>query len=124
MMGFGSLPAPSSISSGMAPTFFPITEENRHEPMNVSAALSPIPFTVYTSVALQRLMIGNGDSCSNLRITRVEHYQRDVAPLHEFLVFYYTDVATPGVSNFMVIERWGTTPPFVKIIESMFWLNV
>ncbi|KAJ7879855.1 hypothetical protein B0H13DRAFT_2542527 [Mycena leptocephala] len=94
--------------SSIAPVFFPITNENRNDRMSVEAALSAILFTVHTSVALQRQMIDNGDSCSNLCITKVEYFQRDVAPLHEFLCFSYEDVATPGVSNFMVIERWGT----------------
>ncbi|KAJ6557110.1 hypothetical protein B0H10DRAFT_1967400 [Mycena sp. CBHHK59/15] len=108
VMRIDSLPAPSTLAPGIAPVFFPITNENRNDRMSVEAALSAIPFTVHTSVALQRQMIGNGDSCSNLRITKVEYFQRDVAPLHEFLCFSYEDVATPGVSNFMVIERWGT----------------
>jgi hypothetical protein len=107
-MHIDSLPAPSTLAPGIAPVFFPITNENRNDRMSVETALSAIPFTVHTSVALQRQMIGNGDSCSNLRITKVEYFQRDVAPLHEFLCFSYEDVATPGVSNFMVIERWGT----------------
>ncbi|KAJ6609667.1 hypothetical protein B0H10DRAFT_472410 [Mycena sp. CBHHK59/15] len=108
VMHIDSLPAPSTLAPGIAPVFFPITNENRNDRMSVEAALSAIPFTVHTSVALQRQMIGNGDSCSNLRITKVEYFQRNVAPQHEFLCFSYEDVATPGVSNFMVIERWGT----------------
>ncbi|KAJ7907253.1 hypothetical protein B0H13DRAFT_2332536 [Mycena leptocephala] len=107
-MRIDSLPAPSTMAPGIAPVFFPITNENRNDRMSVEAALSAIPFTAHTSVALQQQMIGNGDSCSNLRIAKIEYFQRNVAPLHEFLCFSYEDVATPGVSNFMAIERWGT----------------
>ncbi|KAJ7759730.1 hypothetical protein DFH07DRAFT_1060150 [Mycena maculata] len=108
VMRMDSLPAPSTLAPGIAPVFFPITDENRNDRMSLEATFSAIPFTVHTSLALQRQMIGNGDSCSNLRITKVEYFQRDVAPLHEFISFSYEDVSTPGVSNFMVIERWGT----------------
>ncbi|KAJ6515659.1 hypothetical protein C8R45DRAFT_1086843 [Mycena sanguinolenta] len=114
-MHIDSLPPPSPIMSPtMAAAFFPITEYNRRDPINASV-IRRIPFTVHTSDVLKRLMIASGDSCNNLRITKIQRFQRDVAPVHEYLVFSYTDCA-PDVdsgtraTNFMVVERWELTP--------------
>ncbi|KAJ6517980.1 hypothetical protein C8R47DRAFT_1312532 [Mycena vitilis] len=96
------------MSPVMSSTFFPITDGNRHQPLSVSAALGAFPFRVHTSAILQEMMIASGDSCENLRITKVEYFQRDVAPLHEYLVFSFADCDTRGVASFMILERWGT----------------
>ncbi|KAJ7723630.1 hypothetical protein DFH07DRAFT_277498 [Mycena maculata] len=96
-MELDSLPSPCTMSPTRAATFFPITDTNRQQPANVSAA----PFTVFS---LQRMMIASGDSCANLRIMKVEYFQRDGVLLHEYLVLSYADVDTPGVHSFMVVE--------------------
>ncbi|KAJ6467972.1 hypothetical protein C8R47DRAFT_1152111 [Mycena vitilis] len=97
------LPSPSAMSPAMA-TFFPINDGNRR----VEAVLGPSPFRVYDSAMLQQVMIASGDSCERLRITKVEYFQRDAAPLHEYLVFSFADCDTPGVASYMILERWGT----------------
>ncbi|KAJ6449831.1 hypothetical protein C8R47DRAFT_336914 [Mycena vitilis] len=108
MINLAPLPPPSTMSPVMSSTFFPITDGNRHQPLSVSAALGAFPFRVHTSAILQEMMIASGDSCENLRITKVEYFQRDVAPLHEYLVFSFADCDTRGVASFMILERWGT----------------
>ncbi|KAK7005520.1 hypothetical protein R3P38DRAFT_3041767 [Favolaschia claudopus] len=108
IMNLNSLPPPSPMSPTMAATFFPITDENRHQPLKLSAALSHIPFAVYTSLVLQAQMVASGDACENLRITQVQYFQRDVAPLHEYIVYSFEDTRKSGVTNYMLVERWGT----------------
>ncbi|KAK6995592.1 hypothetical protein R3P38DRAFT_3075880 [Favolaschia claudopus] len=96
IMNLNSLPPPSPMSPTMAATFFPITDENRHQSLKLSAALSHIPFAVYTSLVLQAQMVASGDACENLRITQVQYFQRDVAPLHEYIVYSFEDTRKSG----------------------------
>lgn len=67
-----------------------------------------MPFVVHTSSTIIQDMIDCGDACAAVRITKVQHYQREVAPLHEFIIVWYHVVNKPEVANYLVIERWGS----------------
>ncbi|KAJ7319273.1 hypothetical protein DFH08DRAFT_970670 [Mycena albidolilacea] len=106
-MSLDSLPAPPSINPASR-KLFPVTDDNRHRER--AALSSNAPFSVQSSRAILQDMIDAGDSCDNTQITSIQHFQREVAPLHEFLVIRY-EVKTDGgprVANYLVIERWGS----------------
>ncbi|KAJ7355803.1 hypothetical protein DFH08DRAFT_853618 [Mycena albidolilacea] len=106
-MSQDSLPAPPSLNPASR-KLFPVTDDNRHREQ--AALSSNAPFSVQSSRAILQDMIDAGDSCDNTQIIRIQHFQREVAPLHEFLVIDY-EVKTDGgprVANYLVIERWGS----------------
>ncbi|KAJ6583191.1 hypothetical protein B0H10DRAFT_2443120 [Mycena sp. CBHHK59/15] len=106
MADFISLPAPTLTTPASA-IFFPATDDTKA--YEKKKMMSWSPFSMYASRDILRVMITSGDLCHNLRIKKIQYYQRKVTPLHEFVVAFYEDITNPEVHNYMVIERWGSS---------------
>ncbi|KAJ7821124.1 hypothetical protein B0H14DRAFT_2599481 [Mycena olivaceomarginata] len=104
-MSLDPLPAPPVVNAAMR-KLFPVSDDNRER--QKARMLSRMPFVVHTSSTIIQDMIDCGDACAAVRITKVQHYQREVAPLHEFIIVWYHVVNKPEVANYLVIERWGS----------------
>jgi hypothetical protein len=104
-MSLDPLPAPPVVNAAMR-KLFPVSDDNRER--EKARMLSRMPFVVHTSSTIIQDMIDCGDACAAVRITKVQHYQREVAPLHEFIIVWYHVVNKPEVANYLVIERWGS----------------
>ncbi|KAJ7350536.1 hypothetical protein DFH08DRAFT_861708 [Mycena albidolilacea] len=105
IMSLDPLPAPPVVNAAMR-KLFPVSDDNRER--EKARMLSGMPFVVHTSSTIIQDMINCGDACAAVRITKVQHYQREVAPLHEFIIVWYHVVNKPEVANYLVIERWGS----------------
>ncbi|KAF7302901.1 hypothetical protein MKEN_01252400 [Mycena kentingensis (nom. inval.)] len=102
------LPPPSQMSPVMAVIFFPEQTE-RTTGLKLPIPFGhPKPFKTFDSAHIISTMRSCGDDCTNLRIAQMRYYQRKAAPLHEFVLVDYEDTQTPGVKNFMVLERFGS----------------
>ncbi|KAJ6601575.1 hypothetical protein B0H10DRAFT_2196210 [Mycena sp. CBHHK59/15] len=104
-MSLDPLPAPPVLTAATR-KLFPVSDDNRER--EKARMLSGTPFVVHTSSTIIQDMIDCGDPYDAVRITKVQHYQREVAPLHEFILVWYHVVTKPEVVNYLVIERWGS----------------
>ncbi|KAK7043393.1 hypothetical protein R3P38DRAFT_2766953 [Favolaschia claudopus] len=66
-------------------------------------------FKIYNSADLLREMVHNGDFVSDVVVTKIEHCQRETAPLHEFLVVRFHKRTHPELANYLIIERRSST---------------
>ncbi|KAF9061977.1 hypothetical protein BDP27DRAFT_1337241 [Rhodocollybia butyracea] len=106
VMDLDYLPTPTKSPCSFI--FFPVTDENRHEQKALLASRSP--FKIRDSRDVQESLVELGDPCDHLVITQVRYFQRDVAPLHEFMVVDFKDIlrTDANVNNYILLERWGS----------------
>jgi hypothetical protein len=106
LMNMDYLPTPTKSPSFFL--FFPATDENREA--QKATLSSDFPFDVYDSRTVRRLLLDSGDPCDHLLITEARYYERDSAPLHEFMVVGFKDTQRTDaeVKNYIVLERWGS----------------
>lgn len=106
LMNLDSLPTPTKSPCSFI--FFPITDKNWHE--QKAQLTSRLPFKIRDSHDVQESLLELGDPCDHLLITQVRYYQRDIAPLHEFMVVDFKDVlrTDANVKNYILLERWGS----------------
>ncbi|KAJ7739361.1 hypothetical protein B0H16DRAFT_1465315 [Mycena metata] len=70
--------------------------------------LGGTPFSIYSSGLIIQDMLDSGDHCSGIILTKVQYFQREGDPSHEFLVVYYCVESQPNVANYFVLERWDS----------------
>ncbi|KAF9061778.1 hypothetical protein BDP27DRAFT_1428630 [Rhodocollybia butyracea] len=107
VMNLDYLPTPTKSPCSFI--FFPVTEENRREQKAQLASMSL--FKIRDSRDVQESLLELGDPCDHLLITQVQYFQRDTAPLHEFMVVDFKDILRTdagNVNNYILLERWGS----------------